>query len=433
MEINKYPRIGETLYRGVLPNGLRINIVPKPGFGSYFAAFAADYGGAARRFELGGELIDTPAGVAHFLEHKMFDLPNGDNALSLLSANGADPNAFTSSGMTCYYFQCTENFEENLRMLLHFVSTPYFTEETVQKEQGIIAQEILMGEDSPDQTLYYNLLGLLYKHHPIRDKVAGTVESISRITAETLYHCHKAFYSPVNMTLCVAGDVDAERVAALAEEALPREQGALPKADFGEEESLLPTAAELWEPMSVSAPIFMIGAKLRPAPKGAAAMRQHLVAALAMRLLVGSSSPFYTGLYAKGLLSRDYDYETDFTAGTGTIILSGESAKPREVLEALLAAAEQTAREGVDPVRFERAKRASFGARLRGLEDFENICVSLAMAEFDGYCALDAIDALAAIEKAECEAFIRENITPERLALAVIQPKRDGDAEIQEA
>lgn len=433
MQMTDYPRIGERLYREVLPNGLRINIVPKPGFGSYFAAFATDYGGAARRFELGGELIDTPAGVAHFLEHKMFDLPDGDNAMTLLSANGADPNAFTSAGMTCYFFQCTTNFEDNLRLLLHFVSTPYFTEETVQKEQGIIAQEILMGEDSPDQKLYYNLLELLYKQHPIRDKVAGTVESIAEISAETLYNCHRAFYAPVNMTLCIAGDVDPERIRAIAVEELPQERGELPKADFGPEESLLPTAAERWETMSVSAPIFMIGAKLRPEKDGAAAMRQQLITALALRLLVGSSSPFYTGLYAKGLLSRDYDYEADFSAGTGTIIISGESAAPEQVLKALLDAAEQVSAEGIDPERFERSKRASFGARLRGLEDFENICYSLAAAEFDGYCALDAIDALATVEKAECEAFISENITAERLAMAVISPKHDADPETQEA
>lgn len=433
MKMTDYPGIGERLYREVLPNGLRINIVPKPGFGSFFAAFATDYGGAARRFELGGELIDTPAGVAHFLEHKMFDLPDGDNALTLLSANGADPNAFTSAAMTCYFFQCTTNFEDNLRLLLHFVSTPYFTEETVQKEQGIIAQEILMGEDSPDQALYYNLLGLLYKQHPIRDKVAGTVESIAQINAETLYNCHKAFYSPVNMTLCIAGDVDPERIRAIAMEELPQQRDELPKADFGPEEALLPTAAEHWQAMSVAAPIFMIGAKLRPAPAGAEAMVQQLVSALALRLLVGSSSPFYTGLYAQGLLSRDYDYEADFAAGTGTVIISGESAHPEQVLKALLEAAEQVEREGIDPARFERAKRASFGARLRGLEDFENLCFSLASAEFDGYCALDAIDTLDHIDKAQCEAFIRENITAQRLAMAVITPKRDSDPEIQEA
>ena len=203
MESRDYPNIGEKLYSTVLENGLRLNVVPKAGFSTRYAVFADNYGGAHRRFQLEGQTIDTPAGVAHFLEHKMFDLPNGDNALNILSANGADPNAFTSSGVTCYYFQCTEGFEENLRMLLHFVSTPYFTAETVEKEQGIIAQEIMMGEDSPDSAVYYNLMEMLYAHHPVRDKVAGTVESISQITHETLYACHKAFYAPSNMALCV--------------------------------------------------------------------------------------------------------------------------------------------------------------------------------------------------------------------------------------
>ena len=156
MENKAYPHIGETLYSETLPNGLRLRIVPKPGFRSRYAVFAANYGGAHRRFFLDGQPMETPAGVAHYLEHKMFDLPGGDNALDVLSANGADPNAFTASGITCYYFQCTEHFEENLRLLLHFVSTPYFTEETVQKEQGIIAQEIQMGEDSPGSAVYYN-------------------------------------------------------------------------------------------------------------------------------------------------------------------------------------------------------------------------------------------------------------------------------------
>lgn len=429
MEIKNYSRIGETLCRGVLPNGLRINVVPKKGFGSSFAAFAVNYGGACRRFKLGGKLIDTPAGVAHYLEHKMFDLPNGDNALNLLTANGADPNAFTSSGVTCYYFQCTTGFEENLRMLLHFVSTAYFTEETVQKERGIIAQEILMGEDSPGSAIYYNLLELLYAHHPIRDKVAGTVESISHIDAKMLYDCHRAFYAPVNMTLCVAGDLDPERVFTIAEEELSPERSELPEADFGQPEDMLPLARERRVEMSVSAPLFMIGAKLRPAAAGEAAMRQRLTATLALRLLIGSSSPFYTGLYARGLLSRDYDYEVDFSAGTGTILISGESAEPETVLKELIGAAEQAARDGFDDARFSRAKRASFGARLRGLEDFENVCVSLALGEFDGYCAFDALGALESIEKAECEQFIRDNLTAERLAISIIEPKRFSGAE----
>ena len=240
MDRREYPNIGETLYSAVLPNGLRLNVVPKAGFSTRYAAFAANYGGAHRRFRLDGDIIDSPAGVAHFLEHKMFDLPNGDNALNILSANGADPNAFTSSGMTCYYFSCTQGFEENLRMLLHFVSTPYFTAETVSKEQGIIGQEIRMGEDSPDSRVYYNLMESLYRCHPVRDRVAGSLESIARISHETLYACHRAFYAPSNMALCVEGDVDAEAIERIALEVLGSESAPVPQVDFGPEESPFP-------------------------------------------------------------------------------------------------------------------------------------------------------------------------------------------------
>ena len=192
MNSKHFSKINETLYTAELPNGLRINVVTKPGFELGYAVFATNYGGAHRRFFLNGQWHDTPAGVAHFLEHKMFDMPDGDNALSVLSANGAQPNAFTSSGMTAYYFSSTSGFEKNLRMLLKFVSTPYFTDETVSKEQGIIGQEIGMVEDSPGYVIYNRLMRMLYEHNPVRDQVAGSVESIAEITAETLYNCHKA-------------------------------------------------------------------------------------------------------------------------------------------------------------------------------------------------------------------------------------------------
>ena len=418
-----YPNIAERLYTAVLPNGLRVQVVPKPGFSSFYAVFATNYGGAHRRFEIDGRHVDTPAGVAHFLEHKMFDLPGGDNALNILSANGADPNAFTASGVTCYYFQCTDGFEENLRMLLHFVSTPYFTPETVQKEQGIIAQEIRMGEDSPGSAIYYNLLELLYAHHPIRFQIAGTVDSIAQITHQTLYDCHRVFYAPSNMILSVEGDVDPERILAIAREELSDELHPVPQADFGPEEGPLPLAKYRREAMAVSAPQFLIGAKLSPAPEGEARLRQHLTAQLALRMLVGASSPFYTRLYAQGLLNRDFDYEADFSAGTGMVILGGESPDPDKAAAAFSAEVERVSREGFEPERFQRAKRASLGARLRGLEDFENVCLSLAMGAFEGYCAFDAPALLSQVEREECEAFVREALAPKRLAVSIIEPK----------
>lgn len=424
MQIIDYPQIGEKLYSAVLPNGLEIRVVPKKDFATYYAAFATNYGGAHRRFSVDGRELDTPAGVAHFLEHKMFDMPNGDNALTVLTENGADPNAFTSSGMTCYYFQCTDKFEENLRMLLHFVSTPWFTDETVQKEQGIIGQEIRMGEDNPGIAIYYNLLELLYEHHPIRDRVAGTVESISEITAQTLYDCHKVFYAPSNMVLCVEGDVEPEDIVRIASEELSKELAPVPKANFGEAESLLPVSNLRRVQMEVSAPQFLIGAKLPSSRGGVESMRERITATLALRMLCGSSSTFYTRLYAEGLLNPSFDYEVDLSADTVTVILGGESKNPDKVLEEFNKEVKRIVAEGFDPGLFMRSKRASHGARLRGLEDFENVCVSLASGVFEGYCALDSFDILEAVELEDCRLFVQNNLSPERLAMSVIEPRK---------
>ena len=261
MKIKGYDKIGEQLYSEKLENGLTIYVMPKKDFNKSYAFFATDYGGADRRFFLSGKWLDTPAGVAHFLEHKMFDTPDG-NALSRLSANGASPNAYTSTDITAYYFESIEKFEENLEILLDFVSVPYFTEESVQKEQGIIGQEIRMTEDDPNYVVYYGLMKALFAHHPLRDSVAGTVESIAEISAETLYNCHKVFYNPSNMVLCVAGDVDPEKIVDVARRVLPKEPGEVPLRDYGPEESLLPVEAYAEKKMEVGLPLFLGGCKI---------------------------------------------------------------------------------------------------------------------------------------------------------------------------
>ena len=429
MQKLEYPSTGDVLYTGTAQCGLRVRVVPKPGFSGYYAVFATDYGGTYRHFRFEGAEYDTPAGVAHYLEHKMFDLPSGDSALTLLSANGADPNAFTSSDVTAYYFHCTQRFEENLRMLIHFVTTPYFTEETVQKEQGIIGQEIRMGEDNPAVAIYYNLLALLYREHPIRVKTIGSVESIAEITAETLYSCHKAFYTPGNMVLCVAGDVDPECVIGIVDKLLPAGKTSIPDVLIAEEPDLLPSATRISTVMPVSAPQFMIGAKIRSAERSPALLRQELTATLAMRLLAGPSSPFFNRLYEQGLLNRRFDADADFSRGIGTILVSGESKDPEAVYAAFLEEIRRIQADGFDEQLFLRAKKAAIGSALREMEDFDSVCVSLALNEFEGFCFLDGPAVLADISKQECEAFIREWLLPERLAMALIMPAASGEEE----
>ena len=281
-----------------------------------------------------------------------------------------------------------------------------------------------MGEDNPGVVLYYDLLRMLYKSHPIRDRVAGTVESIAEITDKTLYDCHRAFYSGANMVLCIAGDVDPERMSAIAFEELPSAHTTAPTADLPDDGEL-PFEQYKRTEMPVSAPQFFIGAKLRPETDGEAALRQRLIAMLAMRLLCGYSSPFYARLYAEGLLNRDFDYEVDFTAGTATIIIGGESAEPERVRDELTAEVGRIVREGFAADAFERARRASLGARLRGLEDFDNVCLSIAEGVFDGYDALSSAAVLETVTKDECESFVREKLAAERLALAVIAPGKE--------
>ena len=423
MQKLEYPAVGETIYRDTLPNGLRLSVAVKPGFSRSVAFFAAEYGGADRRFRLSGDYLDTPMGVAHYLEHKMFDMPDGNNALSVLAANGAQPNAYTASGITAYHFESTEGFEENLRMLLQFVSTPYFTEESVAKEQGIIGQEIRMTEDNPDHVVYDELMRCLYARHPIRDPIIGTIESIAEITPKTLYHCHSIFYNPGNMALAVVGDVDPEAVRAAALELLPQERGETPVRDYGAAEDVLPEKRRFHRAMEVSAPQFMIGAKLPPAPRGEALLRQKLVCSVALSCLYGESSPFYTRLYERGLLNTDFYADLDYAADTMTVLAGGESRDPEAVLAELAAEAARAAAQGIDGAFFRRMMRAEYGARVRALNAFGGLAASLVDGDFGGYNVMDAFAMLQQLEEAEVCAFIREHLTgAERWALSVVTP-----------
>lgn len=281
-----------------------------------------------------------------------------------------------------------------------------------------------MGEDSPGTANYYSLLKLLYRHHPIREKVIGTAESIAEITAQTLYNCHAAFYTPANMVLCVAGDVDPDRILTIAEEELPSDECLVPTVDFGEEEDLLPVAIRAEVEMPVATPQFLIGSKLRPAEKGTALFRQQLTASLALRLLAGPSSPFYNRLYESGLLNRFFDADADFSTGVGMVILGGESRDPDAVFAALLEEIQRIRAEGLDETLFQRTKRAGIGSALRGMEDFDDVCVSLALDEFDGFCYLDYPTVMASIRREECEAFLCEALQPERLAISILRSKK---------
>lgn len=424
MDKKLYPRIGEEVIWVTLDNGLPVCIVPKKGFSRKYALFATRYGGMDMRFRLNGQWLDTPAGIAHYLEHKMFDTEDG-NALQELAMNGAEPNAFTSNAITCYYFDSTEKFYENLEILLSFVSVPYFTDESVEKEQGIIGQEIGMIEDNPEWQVYKQLMQSLYHTSPARTPVAGSVESIREITAQTLYDCHRAFYTPANMCLVVVGDVEPQQVLDIARRVLPKDSGELIERDYGAEEPTEAARAYAEERMEVSMPSFLVGFKCPPQHGGEEQHRFAAIGELACDVLMGESSPLYARLYSQGLINGSFGAAFDILPGAAYAYAGGDSKDPRDVAEAILAEAQRLVREGVDEDYYKRIVNANFGAALRELNSFESIAVSMAEGRFQGYDPYRFPEIYDSITAADVLAFLRENVTRSHMALSVIAPKEE--------
>lgn len=423
MEQIHYPSIGETVWHKRLSNGLHIYVDYKPEYEKQFAFFAVNYGGMNLRFRReNGQWMETPAGVAHFLEHKMFDTEDG-NALQTMAANGADPNAFTSSSITGYYFEGTRGFEKNLESLLAFVSVPYFTKESVDKEQGIIAQEIRMGEDDPDTVIYYLLMECLYENHPVRVKVIGSESSIAQIAAETLYDCHRTFYRPGNMVLCVAGNAEPERVAEIAEQILPVGESSCVETDMGGEEPRGVCAHRAEREMEVSTPQFLIGFK-GDVPEKEAWQYQQLLGALVCDVLFSPSAPLYSRLYEEGLINNSFDSGYQMLPGCACLTVGGESREPDLVLEQVMLEVERINREGIDPVLWERQKKALYGAMVRRLNSLEETCIELAMGHFDGGDYLRFPEIFRQIRREDGETMIRRWCIKERTAMAVIRPAK---------
>jgi len=341
----------------------------------------------------------------------------------LLSENGASPNAFTSTDVTAYHFECTDKFSENLKTLLSFVSTPHFTPESVEKEQGIIGQEILMVEDDPDYCLYYGLMKSLFRHNPLRDPVVGTMDSIAKISTETLYECHKAFYSPSNMALCVVGDVNPEHVFNIAQTVLPTESAKAPERDYGPIESLTPEATRFSKVMEVSLPIFLAGCKTEPATGGRDALRLELISALALDILAGHSSPLYLRLYGQGLINSDFSASFDACAGTAYSMFGGETREPERVFTEVCKEITRLSEDGPDAGLFSRIKKAAIGSFIRSLNSFDAICGNIVFGHFRRYNAFEAPEILAAITENDITEFLRNSLIPDNMAISIIKHK----------
>ena len=419
-----YEALDETLLSAKLPNGLTVLVVPKPGFTRKEAYFVTDFGAIHTEFTLDGVHYAVPAGVAHFLEHKMFELPGRDVSAEFAEM-GAAVNAFTSYDLTAYYVSCTEHFEDCLRLLLEFVSTPYFPAESVEREMGIIDQEIGMCADEPGTRVFENLTAAMYRRHAIRVPILGTSETIRSITPEVLQACHEAFYHPENMILCVVGDVDADTVKTIAQEVLGQAKTAAGvKADYPVEDMTCPVPLTT-DKMDIAMPAFCLGFKCEPLDKGDGAIRQEFVADLAAEVLFGESSRLYLQLYEEGLIDGSFGGGFETSDGCAMLNCGGDSNDPQEILPRILAAAETIQTEGIAPETLMRLKRSAMGRRIRDLDSFDSTCFRLCayrMADFDYFRFPEIYDTITA---SEILAFLARVVRAERASLAVIEPIKE--------
>ena len=427
MKLREFPKIGESYYETRLENGLKLRVIPKRGFAKKYAFLAVDFGSIDTRFTFGGKRYELPDGIAHYLEHKLFDMPDG-NATDVFARYGGSPNAFTSHEMTAYYVSCTEFFEENLRTLVKMVMTPWFTEESVEKERGIIAQEIKMYSDSPHSRVGEELFRGLFSHHPARVPIAGSVESIEKITAQMLYDCYEAFYRPCNMMLCVAGDVDEMRVKQIVLEGCRPATTELPLRDYGAAETGIPAESRICHQMEVSMPTFAIGFCCRPPVDCAQSMYREAVGDLAAEILMGESSELYERLYSEGLIDADFSAGYENVKDACLLSAGGDSKSPEKVLEAILTEAERMNREGFDTALFERLKKSALGRRTRGLDSFQSICYRSCAYEFEGTDYFDFPQVYAQIQPEDVAAFLKDTVKREKAALSLIIPKTKEDA-----
>ena len=422
METKFYPQVGETLYKATLPSGLKLVVLPRPGFAKKLCYLVTDYGAIHRDFEMDGQKYSAPAGVAHYLEHKLFDMP-GRDITEEFATLGASPNAFTSYDMTAYYFSCTENFRENLNLLLEFVTTPYFTAESVAKEQGIIGQEIDMNLDNPDSRLFDLLMEEMYGVHPINTPILGTKESIAKITPQVLTDCHRAFYKPDNMFLCVVGDVDPEEVAQLAEARFAELPNPVVTAPREWDEPMETCKKEVSTQMEVAMPMFQLGFKAEALPNGEAGVRGEIIGDLAAEALFGESSHLYLKLYEEGLIDASFGGGFEAVEGMALLTASGDSENPQAVRDAILAEAKRLVSEGIDENDFLRMQRSALGRRIRGLDSFESTCFRLCAYHFSHFDYFEIPTVYRQVTPADLTQFLQKVVTEDRMCMAVIAPK----------
>ncbi|MBP1557989.1 MAG: insulinase family protein [Oscillospiraceae bacterium] len=419
----KSNRLGESYLRVEHPSGLTMLLCPMKGFSSAYAMFGTKYGSVDTTFKTDADedYITVPEGIAHFLEHKLFESEDGD-AFARYAATGASANAYTSFDRTAYLFSCTENFKESMEILLDFVTHPYFTQQTVEKEQGIIGQEIRMYDDVADWRVMFGLLGSLYHNHPVRIDIAGTVESIAQIDADLLYRCYNTFYNLRNMVLVVAGNFDPDVVIKLADKILkPAPPMSISRKSPPEPDTVAKTRTEVSLPISM--PVFQLGFKGTPGD-AARNLKSQVENEILLEIIAGESSHLYRRLYDQGLINATFSFEVMAGRDYLASLYEGESRDPDAVAAAIRQEVARLRAEGIDPEDFARCKRAAYGRYIGMFAKVEAIAGLMMLAEFAGVDMYEFPEWVANVTLEDLTLRLQQDFDPERSALSVVTPSK---------
>ena len=423
MKIIENSKVKEKLYIEKMKNGLTVMIIPKPGIQKKYMIWGTNYGSNDNKFIVPGEteITEVPNGVAHFLEHKLFEQPNGTNSLDTLTALGVNANAFTTNDHTAYLFECTNNFYPAMDELMDYVQHPYFTDENVEKEKGIIGQEIKMYDDYPDWKVYLNALKIMYHKNPIKIDVAGTVETISNIDKEILYKCYKTFYHPSNMIMVIVGDFEPEKIFEEVKKRLVENinKGEIKRINPTEEESIVESRIE--DKFEVSMPLYTIGIKDKLETDKRKLVKKDLAIEILLNIILGKSSETYQELYKEGIIFGEQGLSYEYGREYAHILISGQSTNPDKVYEKFKNTVKQLKENGINQKDFERLKKMVYGRYIREYNDVSDIARMFLTDALKGICSFDYLEEIEGITVEYLEQLLNDIFKENKMVISIVK------------
>jgi predicted Zn-dependent peptidase len=425
----EYKNINEVMHIYEHESGLKAFVIPKKGYSKKYATFATHYGSINNRFIIPGEseVTSVPDGIAHFLEHKLFEQKDG-SVMDKFSALGSNPNAYTGFSQTVYLFSCTDKFDENFRLLIDFVQNPFITEESVEKEKGIIGQEIRMYQDDANWRSFFNLLGAFYNYNPVKIDIAGTIDTISKIDRDVLYTCFNTFYHPSNMIILVVGDVEPEAVFKQVEEGIKFSQSKPEIKRIFPDEPKSINKDYVEQKLAVSTPLFQMGFRdNRIETKGIDSLKHEVAVKLLLEMIIGKSSSLYEELYNEGLINSTFEFDYTAEENYAFSMFGGESTNPIKVKDKISSYISNIHKKGLDNGSYERIKKALTGRFLRQLNSVERISHTFISVYFKEVNMFDYFDVYDKIDFEYVKEIFTEHFNLSNLALSVIRPFEAGE------